>query len=79
MTTINYKGKILTLDYEAQLDEYQGSPAFSATAHDDSGNEYEVRWDYVEQDWYISEEGTPVNNDLSEFADWNHPAEVTER
>lgn len=38
MTTINYKGKILTLDYEAQLDEYQGSQAFSATARDESGN-----------------------------------------
>lgn len=77
MTTINYKGKILTLDY-AQLEEYQGSPAFSATAHDDSGNRYRIRWDYVAPEWYISEEETPVNNDLSEFADWDHPAEVTE-
>ena len=38
MTTITYKGKTLILDYEAQLDEYQGAPAFSATAHDESGN-----------------------------------------
>ena len=78
MTTITYKGKALTIDYEAQLDEYQGSPAFSATAHDESGNKYRIRWDYVKPDWYKSEEETPINNDLSAFADWKHPAEVTE-
>jgi len=78
MTTINYKDKVLTLDYEAQLDEYQGIPAFSATAHDESGNKYRIRWDYVAPEWYVNEQETPVNNDLSAFADWEHPAEVTE-
>ena len=78
MTTINYKGMILTLDYEAQLDNYQDSVAFYAKAHDGSGNRYRIRWDYVAPEWYINEEETPVNNDLSDFADWEHPAEVTE-
>ena len=74
----NYNGKTLTIETDARLDNYGNELAFYAKAHDDSGNEYEVRWDYVEPDWYINEEETPVNNDLSEFADWNHPAEVTE-
>lgn len=78
MATINYKGMILTLDYEAQLDNYQDSVAFYATAHDESGNRYRIRWDYVAPEWYVDETETPTNNDLSAFADWEHPAEVTE-
>ena len=78
MITINYKGERLTLDYEAQLDEYLGAPAFFAAAHDGSGNRYRIRWDYVKPEWYKNEEETPVNNDLSAFADWEHPAKVTE-
>ena len=78
MTTIKYNGKTLTLDYEAQVDEYQGTPALTATAHDGSGNRYRIRWDYVKPDWYVNETETPINNDLSAFADWEHPAEVTE-
>ena len=40
--------------------------------------EFRIRWDYIPPEWYISEEETPINNDLSAFADWEHPAEVTE-
>ena len=78
MTTINYNGKMLTLDYDAQLDDYGDGIAFFAAAHDESGNDYEIRWDYVKPEWYISEEETPTNGDCSDFADWAHPAEVTE-
>lgn len=77
METIEYEGKTLTLELDAQLDDYQDGVAFFAFAHDENGNEYEIRWDYVEPDWYVNEEETPAY-DLSDFADWNHPAEVIE-
>lgn len=78
MTTINYNGKILTLDCDAQLGNYQDGVAFFAKAHDESGSEYEVRWDYVKPDWYVSEDETPTNGDCSGFADWIHPAYARE-
>ena len=71
MTTIEYEGKALTLDYDAQLDNYGDGVAFFATAHDEQGNAYSVRWDYIEP-------SHDCGNDLSDFADWNNPAEVTE-
>lgn len=79
MFELNWNGKKLLVNYAPEVADYQDGVAFYATAHDESGNEYEIRWDYVEPDWYINEEETPVNNDLSDFADWDHPAEVTER
>lgn len=71
MTTINYNGKKLTLDYDAQLDNYGDGVAFFAKAHDDHGNAYSVRWDYIEP-------SHDCGNDLSDCADWDHPAEVKE-
>ena len=71
MTTINYNGKILTLDYDAQLENYGSGVVFNATAHDDDGNIYSVIWDYIEPSY-------DCGNDLSDCADWEHPAEVIE-
>lgn len=80
METVNYKGVTLTLDYLAQLDNYRDSIAWYSTAHDADGNSYEIRWDYIEPAW--AENLTPgeKNNvtDLSDFADWENPAEIKE-
>lgn len=71
MTTINYNGKELTLDYDAQIDNYSDGVAFFAKAHDDQGTAYSIRWDYIEPSY-------DCGNDLSDCADWEHPAEVIE-
>lgn len=46
----------------------------------DYKREGKTRRTYTFRIWEGSkiEEETPVNNDLSEFADWDQPAEVTE-
>lgn len=80
METIKYQGKILRLETPAQLDDYGESLAFFAFARDEDGRRYTVRWDYVEPDWCADltpEEKTGLT-DLSDFADWKHPAEVEE-
>lgn len=81
MFELNWNGKKLFVNYAPEISDYLDGVAFFAVAHDEIGNEYEIRWDYVEPEWH---EGlTPADdgyytNDLSDFADWKHPAEVTE-
>ena len=65
-------GKLLYLDNDAQLDNSgYGGVKWCADAHDSNGNRYKVFWDYIEP---LHECG----NDLSDCADWEHPAEVIE-
>lgn len=65
-------GKLLYLDNDAQIDNSgYGGVKWCADAHDSSGNRYKVFWDYIEP---LHECG----NDLSDCADWEHPAEVIE-
>lgn len=65
-------GKLLYLDNDAQLDNSgYGGVKWCADAHDSNGNRYKVFWDYIEP---LHE----CENDLSDCADWNHPAEVIE-
>lgn len=65
-------GKLLYLDNDAQIDNSgYGGVKWCADAHDSRGNRYKVFWDYIEP---LHECG----NDLSDCADWDHPAEVTE-
>lgn len=80
MKTISYNGKTLTLNYPAQLDNYHGGIAWYASAHDADGNRYEIRWDYIEPTWCESLTPKEKNaiTDLSDFADWEKPAEVRE-
>ena len=65
-------GKLLYLDNDAQLDNSgYGGVKWCADAHDSNGNRYKVFWDHIE----------PLHdcgNDLSDCADCDHPAEVTE-
>lgn len=80
METIEYQGKRLRLETPAQLDEYCGGVAFFAFADDADGRRYTIRWDYIEPEWCESltpEEKNSVT-DLSDFADWENPAEVKE-
>lgn len=81
MEQVNYNGKTLSIDYPAQLGNYHDDVAFFSTAHDEEGNRYTVRWDYIEPDWHKDLEPFDdgyYTNDLSDFADWGHPAEVKE-
>ena len=65
-------GKLLYLDNDAQIDNSgYGGVKWCADAHDSNGNRYKVFWDYIEP---LHECG----NDLSDCADWEHPAEVIE-
>ena len=64
-------GKVLYLDNDAQLDNSGYGVKWCADAHDSNGNRYKVFWDYIEP---LHECG----NDLSDCADWEHPAEVIE-
>lgn len=80
METISYNGKLLHLDYPAQLDNYRDGIAWYATAHDADGNCYEIRWDYIEPEWVenLTPEEKNEITDMSDFADWGNPAEVEE-
>lgn len=77
-------GKVLYLEIPPQLDNSgygEDGVAFFSTAHDEEGNRYKVRWDYIEPDWHKDLEPFDdgyYTNDLSDFADWEHPAEVKE-
>ena len=65
-------GKLLYLDNDAQLDNSgYGGVKWCADAHDSNGNRYKVFWDYIEPSY-------DCGNDLSDCADWEHPAEVIE-
>lgn len=65
-------GKLIYLDNYAQLDNSgYGGVKWCADARDSNGNRYKVFWDYIEP---LDECG----NDLSDCAEWEHPAEVTE-
>lgn len=74
-------GKVLYLEIPPQLDNSgygEDGVAWYAKAHDSSGLEYEVCWDYIIPDWYVNEEETPTNGDCSDFADWVHPTYARE-
>lgn len=64
-------GKLLYLDNDVQLENYGDAFVFFATGHDDDGNIYSVFWDYIDPPY-------DCGNDLSVYADWEHPAKVIE-
>lgn len=76
-----WDGKMLYFECPAELSQYHDTVAWFATCLDDEGNRYTVRWDYIEPDWHKDlgpfDDGY-YTNDLSDFADWEHPAEVKE-
>lgn len=78
---ITWNGIRITLDYQPQLDNWRGSYAWYAEGHDAEGNRYEVVWQYqVPEYWKDLSNEEKINwSDFEDFADWKHPAEVTEK
>lgn len=76
-----WNGKNYHAEVPAELSQYHDTVAWFATCLDDEGNRYTVRWDYIEPYWHKDlgpfDDGY-YTNDLSDFADWEHPAEVKE-
>lgn len=66
-----WDGKNFHAEVPAELSQYHDTVAWFATCLDDEGNKYEARWDYIEPSY-------DCGNDLSDCADWEHPAEVIE-
>ena len=78
---IIWNGMRITLDYQAQLDNYGESVAWYAKGHDVEGNRYEVVWQYQEPEYWkdLSNEEKMNWSDFEDFAEWTHPLEVNEQ
>lgn len=78
---ITWNGIGITIDYNAQLDNYGDTVAWYAEGHDAEGKRYEVVWQYQEPEYYkdLSNDEKMNWNDFEDFADWDHPLEVNEQ
>lgn len=79
---INFEGKNYYYEndqvYVDSYDDVHGYQLYADGVSED-GEHVSIMWDYVEPDWYKAlpeDDDRRYTNDLSDFADWDHPLNV---
>lgn len=68
--TVTFEGKTYTLTQDAYINNYLDRACYFASAADEEGNQYKVRWEIRDSFDAFS------NDDESDACDWFNPADV---